>query len=185
MKKKRIFTLFSSLILIAITVCFICDVSLHNQFTWSLLVVSCLLFSWLVMAPIIKKGMKGISFSLIVLTISLFPFLNILERLLQVQKIFLVGSIISLVSLWYLWSVYFLFRVFVKRKFMVFAITLLLGIPLELFIHIILVRFSIEKNIDAWDILSISIFLLFALIFLVKDYNIQRKIKRRKELYFE
>ena len=91
MEKKGYSIFVSSLFLIAIVVCFISDVVVHNQFTWSILVVVSLAFSWGVIIPSIKLGIKGISRSLIVLTILLLPYLYILGYLLQVEKLFGVG----------------------------------------------------------------------------------------------
>lgn len=181
MEKKGYSIFVSSLFLIAIVVCFISDVVVHNQFTWSILVVVSLAFSWGVIIPSIKLGIKGISRSLIVLTILLLPYLYILGYLLQVEELFGVGTCISLVSLWYLWSVYFLFKTLKKRQYLVLGITCFLGIPLSLFIHIILVRFAIENNLTSWDYLSFFIMLLLSIIFIGKDYFEYKKLRTKRK----
>ncbi len=180
MEKKEYSIVVSSLFLIAIIVCSICDVAIHNMFTWSLLAVASILFAWAILFPIMKLGRNGISWSLLVFTILLLPFLYILEKLLLVPNLFLMGACISLVSLWYIWSIYFLFRVLVKRAYMVVGIAFLLAIPLELFIHIILTRFSIENGLSSWDYLSLILLLIFSFIFIEKDL-VHQKMKKLKE----
>lgn len=181
MEKKEYSIVVSSLFLIAIIVCLICDVAIHNMFTWSLLAVASILFVWSILFPIMKLGRNGISWSLLVFTILLLPFLYILEKLVLVPNLFLMGACISLVSLWYIWSIYFLFRVLVKRAFMVVGIAFLLAIPLELFIHIILVRFSIENGLSSWDYLSLILLFVFAFIFLEKDLVHQKMLKLKEK----
>lgn len=180
MEKKEYSIVLSSLFLIAIIVCLICDVAIHNMFTWSLLAVSSILFAWGILFPTMKLGKKGISWSLLVLTILLLPFLYILEKLLLVSNLFLIGACISLVSLWYIWSIYFLFKILIKRTYMVVGIAFLLAIPLELFIHIILVRFSIENNLSSWDYLSLIILFILSFIFLEKDL-VHQKMRKLKD----
>lgn len=171
MEKKKYSILLSSLFLVAIIVCFICDVAIHSHFTWSLVAVVSILFVWGLLMPIIKLGKKGICWSLLVLSVLLLPFLYILEKLLVVSHLFLLGTCISLVSLWYIWSVYFLFKVLTKRKWLVVGIAFFLAIPLELFIHIILVRFVIASTITFWDYLSMGILFLLAFFFSLKDIS--------------
>ena len=92
MEKKGYSIFVSSLFLIAIVVCFISDVVVHNQFTWSILVVVSLAFSWGVIIPSIKLGIKGISRSLNVITIQLLQYLYKLGYILQLEKLFAVGT---------------------------------------------------------------------------------------------
>lgn len=180
MEKKEYSIILSSLFLIAIIVCLICDVTINNMFTWSLLAVVSILFTWGVLFPTLKLGKKGVVWSLLVFTILLLPYLYILEKLLLVSNLFLVGACISLVSLWYIWSIYFLFKVLTKRSYMVVGIAFLLAMPLELFIHIILARFSIENALSSWDYLSLILLLVFSFIFIEKDLMYQKKVKRKE-----
>lgn len=180
MEKKEYSIILSSLFLIAIIVCLICDVTINNMFTWSLLAVVSILFAWGILFPTMKLGKKGIVWSLVVFTILLLPYLYVLEKLLLVPNLFLIGACISLVSLWYIWSIYFLFKVLMKRAYMVVGIAFLLAIPLELFIHIILTRFSIENALSSWDYLSLILLLVFSFIFIEKDLMYQKKVKRKE-----
>ena len=59
MEKKEYSIVVSSLFLIAIIVCLICDVAIHNMFTWSLLEVASILFVWSILFPIIELGING------------------------------------------------------------------------------------------------------------------------------
>ena len=113
------------------------------------------------------------------------PFLYILEKLLNVDKLFLIGTCISLVSLWYLWSIYLLFRVLKKRKTLVMGIAFLLGIPLELFIIVILVRFHIQEIVSFTNYLSIIILFVLAIIFLVKDSVYQKMLNIKNRGYYD
>lgn len=182
MEKKEYSIILSSLFLIAIIVCLICDVTINNMFTWSLLTVVSILFAWGILFPTMKLGKKGIVWSLVLFTILLLPYLYVLEKLLLVPSLFLIGACISLVSLWYLWSIYFLFKVLTKRAYMVVGIAFLLAIPVELFIHIILARFSIENGLSSWDYLSLILLLIFSFIFIEKDlvYQKRKKLKGKE-----
>lgn len=184
-KKNNYFIIVSSLFLIAIITCLICDVLINKSFTWSLIVISAIILGWSILYPILKINNNKIAYSLLILTLLILPFLYILEKLLNVDKLFLIGTCISLVSLWYLWSIYLLFRVLKKRKTLVMGIAFLLGIPLELFIIVILVRFHIQETVSFTNYLSIIILFVLAIIFLVKDSVYQKMLNIKNRGYYD
>ena len=80
-KKWGLYVL-SSMCLIAIMVCVICDYAMTKTLTWSLIVVLSLIAGWLVFVPLISAGSKGIKKSLIVISIITLPFLAGLSAVL-------------------------------------------------------------------------------------------------------
>lgn len=171
MKKNTIISIvFSITLLIGIIVCAICDIALSAAFTWSLIPISSIIFSWVVLFPIIILGKKGLNGSLISISIFIIPYLYILRDLVKVKAIFSVGSIMAIISIAYLWLVFVIFNRLRVRKLVATGITLLLSIPLMLIINIILSRMIFEPIIDIWDILTAFILLIFAFTFFVFDY---------------
>lgn len=184
-RKNNYFIVVSSLFLIAIITCLICDVVINKGFTWSLIANSSIILIWSILYPILKLDKNKIAYSLLILTILILPFFYLLEKILQVENLFIISACISLVSLWYLWSVYLLFRVLKNRKTLVTGITFLLGIPLELFIIVILVRFHIQENVGIYNYLTLGLLFIISLIFLVKDSITQKMLNIKNRGYYD
>lgn len=177
-KKKRgsfhnILTLsFSLLLLIGIFVCSICDMAISGAFTWSLYPISSMLFAWFLFVPVLKYGTKGISGSLIALSLLIIPFLYVLSNILGGSNLILpIGIPISALSIVYLWCVYFLFQKMKVRKFLATACSLLLTVPLCFLINCSLSKLISEPLLDIWDLLTMGLLLTGSIIFFVLNYK--------------
>lgn len=165
---------YSVMLIIGILTCVICDFSISQSFTWSLIPISALVYAWLLFFPIIKFGTKGIFPSLILLSVSTIPFIYILDRLIYGDgQLMYIGSIMTAVSIVFVWAVYIVFRICKKRRFLAAGITCLAGIPLSFTINYVLSRFINEPFIDIWDIMSFGILLAISTVFFVLNNKIR------------
>lgn len=170
MKNKIISILVTSLSFIAIVVCIICDLAILGEFTWSIITTSSILFFWLFLIPIIKLGKKGISKSLMVLSIFIIPFLYILSISIKENKIFSIGVAMSIIAIVYVWCIFWIFKLFQRRKIKALGMTLLLSIPFYLIANGILSKMILEPKMDIWDILLMTIIITFAIVMFIYDF---------------
>lgn len=170
MKNTIISILVTLISFIAILVCIICDLAILGRFTWSIITTSSTMFAWLVLIPMIKKGKKGISISLMALSIFIIPYLYILSITIKENAIFKIGTSMSIITIVYVWCIFWIFKLLKRRKIKAIGITLLLSMPFYLIINIILSKMILEPIIDMWDILSMFIIIAFASIFFIYDY---------------
>lgn len=170
MKNKIISILVTSLSFIAIIVCIICDLAILGEFTWSIITTSSILFFWLFLIPIIKLGKKGISKSLTVLSIFIIPFLYILSISIKENKIFSIGVAMSIIAIVYVWCIFWIFKLFQRRKIKALGMTLLLSIPFYLIANGILSKMILEPKMDIWDILLMTIIITFAIVMFIYDF---------------
>lgn len=170
MKNTIISILVTLISFIAILICIICDLAILGKFTWSIITTSSIMFAWLVLIPMIKIGEKGISISLVALSIFIIPYLYILSITIKENAIFKIGSSMSIIAIVYVWCIFWIFKLLKRRKIRAIGITLLLSIPFYLIINIILSKMILEPIIDMWDILSMLIIIAFASIFFIYDY---------------
>lgn len=128
--KKWGLYIFTSMCLIAILVCVICDYVTTNTLTWSLIVLLSLIAGWLVFVPFFKARSKVIRKTLIVISIITIPFLAGLSAILKLPLILSMGSGISVLSIAATWGIYGVFVKYQKRIFLSFTLSLLIVIPL-------------------------------------------------------
>lgn len=167
---------FSLLLLAGIVVCAICDLAISGSFTWSLYPISSILFGWLVFFPVIKFGTKGILGTLIALSVLIFPFLFVLDRLIKVSDLILpIGIRMAVISVVLLWAVFLLFSIWKTRKLMAASISLLLVIPANIIINFTLSKIISEPFFDMWDIMVFSIIVLAAVFLFAMDTAIRKK----------
>jgi len=173
MKKNAIIsTIYTITLVIGIMVCCICDIAVSGTLTWSLIVLSSILFTWIASFPIILLGKKGVPVSLITISIITVPFMYILSRLINVNEVFSIGEIMSIISLVFLWMIYALFYRLKKtgKTFWATGIAFLFAIPFTFLINGTLSKMIGEPVIDIWDILSIFILLIIGFAFIIGDY---------------
>lgn len=173
--------LYSITLLIGIMVCCICDIAISGNLSWSLIPMASIVFVWVISFPIVMFGKRGIIKSLLSLSVFIIPFLYLLGQILQVKELFQLGAAISLVSLVFLWIIFAVFyRIGKTRKFVAFGVTALMIVPLEIIVNVLLFK-KIETPIfDVWDLLSIFILLVFAIIFFISDYAEKKGLLKRK-----
>lgn len=171
MKKNAIILIiFSAILFIGISVCIICDIAISGTFTWSLLPVSSIIFTWVVAFPIIILGKKGIAWSLLSLSLFITPYLYLLSALIRIRAVFTIGTVMSVISIVYLWLIFVIFKQLQTRKLAAAGITCLLSVPFMLIVNSTLSRFISEPVIDVWDILSAFLLFIVAFTFFVCDY---------------
>jgi len=174
---------FSSILLIGIITCAIVDLAISGTLTWSLIPASSIVFAWCSLFPVIKFGVKGITVSLIALSVLIAPYLFVLNKILVLNS--LVGGQILTVAIWmavigvvYLWASFAVFRLFKLRKLVASAVSLIFMMPTSLMINFILSRLLNEPNplFDVWDALSFAIIAVLAGLLFYLDYT-----KRKRE----
>ena len=159
--KQYLFGGISIVFLIAIITCVICDYFINEQLTWSLIVISSLVASWLLLLPLFKLKEKVVKSFLIVLSVIIIPYLAVLSMILKSSSVFSLGTSISVASLVGLWCIYGVFLKYFHRKFYAMGITFLIIIPLALGITYISAYFINDLSIVLdFDILLQAIIML-------------------------
>ena len=146
--KKWGLYILSSMCLIAIMVCVICDYVLTKNLTWSLIVLLSLIAGWLVFVPFFRAKSKVIRKSLIVISIITLPFLAGLSAILKLPLILSMGSSIAGLSIAAAWGIYGVFAKCQKRIFLALALSLLIAIPLACGITHIAAYFIESISVD-------------------------------------
>lgn len=156
--------------LLAICICMICNIAISGTFTWSLYPITAISFAWLIIIPLFHFEKNKVGMSLISLSVFIIPFLLILNKIIGNAELMLpIGIPVSLIAIAYMWIVYILFSFNRVVKWSTVAISILLGIPVSLIINYIVGRFTDEPVIDVWDILSCGILCVVSLvIFFIK-----------------
>lgn len=160
----------SASFLIGMAVCAICDIAMHETFTWSLIPISSIMFAWVILFPVTVLGKRGIMGSLVSLSIFVFLYLYLLSRLTNVRAVFSIGAVISSISIVYLWLIFATFHRMRTRKLRALGITFLLSVPFQLAVNITLSRMIGEPLADLWDVLSVFLLLTAAFTAFVCDY---------------
>lgn len=169
-KNALISIIYTITMAIALAVCCICDVAICGTLTWSLITLSSILVTWMVSFPITLLGKKGILVSMIAISVLVIPFMYILSVLIKIDKIFIIGSIMSAITIIFMWILYFIFCKLKDRKLLATGIAFFIAIPFTLIINITLSRLIGEAMIDIWDILSSFILFIVSLAFIISDY---------------
>lgn len=169
-KNALISTLYTIAMVIGIVVCCICDIAISGSMTWSLIVLSSILVTWIASFPIILLGKKGVLVTMIAITIFIIPFMYILSILLKVNEVFRIGAVMSIISLVFLWVIYILYHRLKQRKLLATGLSFIVAIPFTLLINGTLSQMIDEPIVDIWDILSVFILLIIAVAFVIGDY---------------
>lgn len=174
-KNAIISAIYTIAMVIGILVCCICDIAISGTLTWSLIVLSSILITWIASFPVILLGKKGILLSMIAISILIVPFMYILSILIKVNEVFSIGAIMSIITFVFLWIIYTLYYRLKERKLLATGITFLLAIPFTFLINTTLSKMIGEPAIDVWDILSAFILLITAVAFFAGDHVRKRK----------
>ena len=159
-KNAIISTIYTIAMVIGILVCCIFDIAISGTLTWSLIVLSSVLVTWIASFPVILLGKKGVLVAMIAISILIVPFMYILSILIKVNEVFNIGAIMSIISLVFLWIIYIMYRRLKERKLLATGITFLFAIPFTFVINSTLSKMIGEPVVDIWDILSVFILFL-------------------------
>ncbi len=173
-------SIFSLMNAIGILICIICDVAVFGKLTWSLIPLISIILAWVLTAPLLARGKKGILLSLIFVSILIVPYFYFLSKIINVPAVFNIGSILSLITIIYLWLIIMIFNLLKIRFLIKMAVTLLITTPFVLVVNIAISKMILEPVIDVWDIFSLVLLLIAALILFVVDYV---KINHRDRLH--
>ncbi|WP_312106226.1 helix-turn-helix domain-containing protein [Lachnoclostridium sp.] len=155
----------TSLCLLGIMVCFICNFAITGKLTWAWFPISSIIYMWLLVIPTIIWKKRGVCISLICTSLFTIPYLYVLERIIGIDRLIMpIGTPVAIVSILYLWIVYVLLVKFEWSRYLSSSIALILGIPLSLGINFILSKQIGEPIMDIWDILVYSLLVILAVI---------------------
>jgi len=166
-KNKVVFPTFSAVLLIGILVCCICDLAISRGLTWSLISLISIVFAWLLCAPPLALGSKGLIGSLLSASLFALPYLFLLSRLLRVNAFFSIGAILAALSILYLWIVFAVVKRLGPTRLFTYGIVVLSAVPFLLVLNAALARLISEPFLDIWDILTVAILLVLAIPLLV------------------
>lgn len=166
------------IVMLTSIICLICNYVIDKQFDWSLIVIASLLFSWVLLIPILNQKEQPVKKCLAALSIAIVPYLFALYKIIGEELIFKMGAIISIVSLLAIWGSYSAFVRFKNRKLFATGITFLIVIPLTFAINSIGVYFM-QTPIRDW--ISDLVNILFSLGLAILFFYIDRIKKRSKE----
>ena len=159
----------SILFLTGIFTCIFCDLRTAGRITWSMIPVSSILFTWMVVIPLIIAKKRRILKSLVVLSILIVPFLYVLSAIIKVKAIFNIGAVMAVVGILYLWSLWGIHYKFPTRKMFATGLSILLAIPFNIAANVILAKILAEPMFDIWDALAVFLLLIIGIPFLVYD----------------
>ncbi len=167
--------LFSAMLIIGIMVCLICNIAISGSLTWSLIPVCSIVFAWLVSFPSIVLGKRGLAASLLSLSIFIFPYLFLLGIFTEVKEVFSVGAAVAAAAIVFLWILAAAFaRIGKTRKCVALGVSFLFAIPFVLIVNVMLNQMVGSPILDMWDVLSIFVLLISALVSFSCDY-VKRK----------
>ena len=169
-KKKRIttelvMTVMTTVFLLAMLVCGICDYALHANLTWSVFPISAIAFAWLVLAPLIWCKKHRVTKALLSLTVWMVPFLWVIEANSPVTGWLLpLGVPASLMGLAYLWILCWLFCYTKWNRWSCASIAMLLMPALDFGLDLVVAQ-ALETPME-WvqNLLSVLVGLLVAAI---------------------
>lgn len=106
----------SGAFLLAAAVCWICDMALNRELTWSLIVCVSLTLAWAVLLPLLTLRRTPVPWALAALSAAILPYLYILGDLLGDPRVFRLGLPIAPAAALYLWGVYAVCRRHRRRR---------------------------------------------------------------------
>lgn len=168
----------TSLSLLGIMVCFICNFAISGKLTWAWFPISSIIYIWLLVMPMVIWKKRGVFISLICTSLFTIPYLYVLERIIGIDRLIMpIATPVSIVSLLYLWIVYVLLVKSKCPRYLSASIALILGIPISFGINFILSKQIGEPIMDIWDILVYSLLILLSVIVYVTG-NIKNNARK-------
>lgn len=170
-RNRMIAVLFSTVLLIGIIVCLICNIAITGALTWAMIPVSSMVYAWVIAFPAIILGKRGIVASLVSLSAFTVPYLFVLGRLTGVNGVFSIGTAAAFVSILFLWIVAAICKCIGKSGRLTAAgITFLSAIPFLFVLNAVLAKLIAEPLFDVWDALAVFILLILAFGCFLGDY---------------
>lgn len=120
--------------LLASVVCVICDLAINSRYTWSLVVLLSLVYSWLICAVPLAAQRPGRRL-VIILTAATPIFLAALGWVLHEPMVLRISLWVVPMALVWLWIVYLLFLRLRHRKWLATGLSLILTVPVSIGIN--------------------------------------------------
>lgn len=176
--RSKFAVIISSLSVLGIIVCLICNFAITGKLTWSWFPISSLIYSWLIFMPLILWSSRGLFTSLIFTSLLTIPFLFVLEKIIGIERLILpLGIPVSIIVIVYLWVAYILIYKTRWPKYSTVAATFLGGLPTTFCINYIVSKQINEPVTDIWDILAYLLLVVISAIIFGCGYT-RRKYKR-------
>lgn len=144
----------------------IVDFALNSRFTWSLLPISAIIFSWLCIMPLFSFRKRSVDIALLSTSAFLFPFLNIICKLTDGDWFSPVAIPMSISGVIILW----LIRVVFGTKLNMWnklAISVLIGAIGNIVIAFMLGTILSDGGFDIWNLMSVAILVVTAIILFI------------------
>lgn len=170
LNNKLITIILTIISIITIITCLICNYLLSYTLNWSLIVLSTIIFSYLLILPsLILSKKKRLLGSLISLTILILPYLFILTILLHNFNTFKIGSISSIITILYLWGTYLISHKVKNLKGA--ALEILLTAIFSLVINIVLSLILSTNTFTIFNIICIIFLFIFSIICFIYSHK--------------
>ncbi len=164
---KIVFQIFTVLCITGIAASVICDFSLNKAITWSLYPLISIIFLWIICTPaLILKSHKILS-SIIAITIVVFPYLYILDKITDINSWFkplaVPITITSLIAIWVSIIVFYI----LKKKFWYFCsfITFIFGIIVNGIVQYYVNQYTGTNILTLSLLINVSACLLLTVLF--------------------
>lgn len=166
----------SSISLLGIIVCTICNFAITGKLTWALFPISSIAFVWIIVIPMLVFINRGLFISLVLFSLLIIPFLFLLEEIIGISGLIMpIGIRISAIGIIYLWVTYILFIKTKLKRYISATISVIILIPLGFWINAILSNLIGEPIIDIWDVLLYSILIVLAILIFAFGYKRVRR----------
>lgn len=148
--------------------------ALNSNFTWSLIPISAIIFLWLCILPSFVVKKHKFDAALLSSSVFIIPFLGIMCNLTNGKWFSSVAIPMSIVGIITLWIIRFLFatKLTVWNKL---AISLLIAAVVNVLIAFLLGNILFDGGFDVWNLMSVAILLVIAVIFFAVGYSKKSK----------
>lgn len=169
--KRHTLVVLSTVALIAICVCLICDYFTSEYLSWSLVVAVSIVAAWGLCIPVLIAKKKIIWKTLFTASVIPIPLLVLLGLLLKRPIVFTLGTCISLVALAAIWIMYGIFSKCQKHLWRGFGFSMLVVIPTASSInHIVACFVPRDDYTFTSDVFNSTITLILAVVCFGIDY---------------
>jgi len=127
--RLRAFVVLTASCLLAALTCLICDLAIHQRYTWFPLVLASLVFGWNTCILPIAARKYPVRLALLSLTLWSFPYLLLVSWLIRQPLVWRISIWLVPISAGYIWSAYAIFLKLKNRKWLAAGLVCLLTVP--------------------------------------------------------
>ena len=162
---------------LAAIVCLICNFAVSGELSWSRIVLPSLIAAVGILTPLVRAQKKRICKSLLALSLMIFPYLAVLNVLLQVPLLRTMGMCIAIAALLGIWGLYgILTHVWSRKKYFALSLICFLMFAEEYGINRIIDEYIKRTHIEqSFNQLNALIILILAVSFLGISYFRERR----------